>query len=203
MEDTYRTLNGPCEGLFKVKGSKHYSYGFPIQTEAEASERLQTLRKQHHSARHVAFAWRLGYDDNHQRWSDDGEPSNSAGPPIFGVIRAHDLTNVVFAVVRYFGGTKLGVGGLIQAYREATTEALNQGRIVTRLRTQHCRILFSYEHMGTAMGLIKSWELIPLRSEFELSCSLEVEVRLSDVDRFVQAVRETRCLDIQLRETGS
>ncbi|MDA0728379.1 MAG: YigZ family protein [Bacteroidetes bacterium] len=203
MEDTYRTLEGPCEGLWKVKGSKHFGYGFPIETEADVSHLLQTLRKEHHSARHVAYAWRLGHDDIHQRWSDDGEPSNSAGPPIFGVIRAHDLTHVLFAVVRYFGGTKLGVGGLIQAYRDATVEALNQGNIVTRIRTEPCRILFSYEHMGTAMGLIKTWGLEPLHSVFELSCSVEVQVRLSEVTRFIQAVEETRCLEIQLGFTRS
>ena len=100
MEDTYRTLASPCEGLFKAKGSKHFGYGFPIASESEVKVHLDALKKQHHAARHVAFAWMLGFDGTHHRSSDDGEPSNSAGPPILGVIRAHELTHVLFAVVR-------------------------------------------------------------------------------------------------------
>ena len=99
-EDTYRTLASPCEGLFKAKGSKHFGYGFPIASESEVKVHLDALKKQHHAARHVAFAWMLGFDGTHHRSSDDGEPSNSAGPPILGVIRAHELTHVLFAVVR-------------------------------------------------------------------------------------------------------
>ena len=98
MNDEYRTLDGPCEGLFKAKGSKHFGYGFPIESEEEAKERLQEIRKAHHAARHVAYAWMLGYDGTQHRCSDDGEPSNSAGPPILGVIRANDLTKVLFAL---------------------------------------------------------------------------------------------------------
>ena len=136
MEDTYRTLHAPCEGLFKAKGSKHFGYGFPIASEEEAKAHLDALRKNTNAARHVAYAWMLGYDGTLHRSSDDGEPSNSAGPPILGVIRANELTHVLFAVVRYFGGTKLGVGGLIEAYREGAAEALRHGRIVERIRTQ-------------------------------------------------------------------
>lgn len=194
MSDTYFTLEGPCEGLFKAKGSKHFGYGFPVVSEEEVALHLTTLRKQHHAARHVAYAWRLGYDDTWHRANDDGEPSNSAGPPILGVIRAHDLTNVLFAVVRYFGGTKLGVGGLIEAYREGAAEALRNGNVVERIRTERIRVAFSYENMGVAMGLVKKWGLEPVDTDFQLSCTLDVEVRLAEATSFKQAVLDTRLL---------
>lgn len=196
MEDTYRTLQGPCEGLFKAKGSKHFGYGFPISSEEEVKAHLEALKKQHHAARHVAYAWMLGYDGTHFRSSDDGEPNNSAGPPILGVIRANDLTHVLFAVVRYFGGTKLGVGGLIEAYREGAAEALAHGQVVERIRTQRLRIAFSYENMGVVMGLIKRWELEPAGTDFQLSCSVDVDVRLAQVEAFVLAVEETRVAEV-------
>lgn len=196
MEDTYRTLQGPCEGLFKSKGSKHFGYGFPISSEDEVKTHLEALKKQHHAARHIAYAWMLGFDGSHFRSSDDGEPNNSAGPPILGVIRANDLTHVLFAVVRYFGGTKLGVGGLIEAYREGAAEALAHGQVVERIRTQCLRIAFGYENMGVVMGLIKRWELEPSRTDFQLSCSVDVDVRLAQVEAFVLAVEETRVAEV-------
>jgi uncharacterized YigZ family protein len=194
MTDTYFTLEGPCEGLFKAKGSKHFGYGFPVASEEEVAQHLMALRKRHHAARHVAYAWRLGYDDTWHRANDDGEPSNSAGPPILGVIRAHDLTHVLFAVVRYFGGTKLGVGGLIEAYREGAAEALRNGNVVERIRTERIRVAFSYENMGVAMGLVKKWGLEPVDTDFQLSCTLDVEVRLAEATSFKQAVLDTRLL---------
>ena len=197
MEDSYLTLEGPCEGLFKSKGSKHFGYGFPIGSEVEAKSHLESLKRQHHAARHIAYAWMLGFDGNHHRSSDDGEPSNTAGPPILGVIRAHTLTHVLFAVVRYFGGTKLGVGGLIEAYREGAADALRNGTIVERIRTERHRISFAYEHMGIVMGLIKRWELDPVNTNFQISCFLDVDVRLRQTEGFVRAVRETRVADIR------
>ncbi len=191
-KDTYLTLEGPCEGLFKAKGSKHFGYGFPVQSEAEVKGNLEALRKSHHAARHVAYAWMIGFNGDHFRSSDDGEPSNSAGPPILGVIRSHALTNVMFAVVRYFGGVKLGVGGLIEAYREGAANALAHGHIVERIRTQRVRVAFAYEHMGVVMGLLKRAGLSPTSTDFNLSCSLDVDVRLNDLDAFKHAVAQTR-----------
>ena len=195
-KDTYRTLKGPCEGLFKAKGSKHFGYGFPVNSEEEVKEHLEALRQQHHAARHVAFAWMLGHDGTHFRSSDDGEPNNSAGPPILGVIRANDLTNVMFAVVRYFGGTKLGVGGLIEAYREGAVEALQNGQIIERIRTQRLRISFEYEHMGVVMGLVKRFDLPPVDTNFAMDCTLDVDVRLREVEAFQGAVEQTRVATI-------
>ena len=196
MEDRYQTLLSPCEGLFKSKGSKHFGYGFPIQSEEEAKFHLESLRKKHHTARHVAYAWMLGHDGDQHRCSDDGEPANIAGPPILGVIRSHHLTQVMFAVVRYFGGTKLGVGGLIEAYRNGAVEALNNGQIVERIRTQRCRISFRYEHMGVVMGLIKRWNLEPATTDFQMACTLDVDVRLSVVEDFCKSVLDTRVAEV-------
>lgn len=191
-KDTYLTLEGPCEGLFKAKGSKHFGYGFPVNSKAEVKGHLEAIRKSHHAARHVAYAWMIGFTGDHFRSSDDGEPSNSAGPPILGVIRSHELTNVMFAVVRYFGGVKLGVGGLIEAYREGAADALAHGHIVERIRTQRVRVAFAYEHMGVVMGLLKRAGLSPTSTDFNLSCSLDVDVRLNDLDGFKHAVAQTR-----------
>ena len=191
-KDTYLTLEGPCEGLFKAKGSKHFGYGFPVNSEAEVKGHLEAIRKSHHAARHVAYAWMIGFTGDHFRSSDDGEPSNSAGPPILGVIRSHELTNVMFAVVRYFGGVKLGVGGLIEAYRGGAGDALAHGHIVERIRTQRVRVAFAYEHMGVVMGLLKRAGLSPTSTDFNLSCSLDVDVRLNDLDGFKHAVSQTR-----------
>ena len=194
--DTYRTLKGPCEGLFKAKGSKHFGYGFPVNSEEEVKQHLESLRQHHHAARHVAFAWMLGHDGTHFRSSDDGEPKNSAGPPILGVIRANDLTNVMFAVVRYFGGTKLGVGGLIEAYREGAAAALQNGQIVENIRTQRLRISFEYEHMGVIMGLVKRFDLHPVDTNFAMDCTLDVDVRLREVEAFQGAIEHTRVATI-------
>ena len=198
MTDTYLTLGAPCEGLFKVKGSKHFGYGFPIQHESEVKAHLEDLRKKHHAARHVAYAWMLGFDGTHCKSSDDGEPNNSAGPPILGVIRSNELTHVLFAVVRYFGGTKLGVGGLIEAYREGAAEALRQGQIVERIRTTRHRITFDYAHMGVVMGLLKRMGLEPATTDFQLTCSLDVDVRMSLAEELVHAVTETRVAKISM-----
>ena len=138
----------------------------------------------------------LGHDGTHFRSSDDGEPNNSAGPPILGVIRANDLTNVMFAVVRYFGGTKLGVGGLIEAYREGAAAALQNGQIVENIRTQRLRISFEYEHMGVIMGLVKRFDLQPVDTNFALDCTLDVDVRLREVEAFQGAVEQTRVATI-------
>lgn len=191
-KDTYLTLEGPCEGLFKAKGSKHFGYGFPVHSEVQVKSHLEAIRKSHHAARHVAYAWMIGFTGDHFRSSDDGEPSNSAGPPILGVIRSHELTNVMFAVVRYFGGVKLGVGGLIEAYREGAANALDHGHIVERIRTQRVLVEFAYENMGVVMGLLKRAGLSPASTDFNLTCSLEVDVRLNDLEAFKAAIAKTR-----------
>jgi len=154
-DDEYTTLLNPCEGLFKSKGSKHFGYVFPIQNALDAEKHLAQLRKIHHTARHHAFAWRLGTHGETYRTYDDGEPSNTAGPPILGALRSRGVTHCLGVVIRYFGGTKLGVGGLIEAYREATFAALDNGTIVVRQITCPLHISFPYEKMGEVMSFLK------------------------------------------------
>lgn len=187
-EDEYTTVLNPCEGLFKAKGSKHFGYVFPIQNASDVEIHLAELRKIHHTARHHAYAWRLGANGQTYRTNDDGEPSNSAGPPILGALRSRGLTNCLGVVVRYFGGTKLGVGGLIEAYREATFAALDNGRTVVRQITCVLHISFPYEKMGEVMSLIKKWDLSPMETNFDWSCSLKIEIRLRDAQNFKSAL---------------
>lgn len=179
VNDTFRTLNRCSESLYKVKGSKHFGYAFPVSNEEEIRFHLDELRKQHHAARHHCYAWRLGADGNHFRANDDGEPSNSAGKPILGQLQSFDLTNVLVVVVRYFGGTKLGVGGLIDAYRTAARQAIEANEITEELVMQEVSVGFTYERMGAVMKVLKDFNLEMLQHSFGADCSLSVEVRKS------------------------
>ena len=130
--DTYRTLKSPSEGIYKEKGSKFLAFAFPVNNEGDIKEKLEEIRKAYHDARHHCYAWVLGADKSRFRANDDGEPSNSAGKPILGKLQSHDLSQILIIVVRYFGGVKLGVGGLINAYRSAADDAIQNGTIVKR-----------------------------------------------------------------------
>ena len=184
-EDTYLSIKSPSEGLYKVKGSKHYSFAFPVSSESEIKERLSEIRILHNTARHHCYAWRLGHDATFFRHNDDGEPSNSAGPPILGVLKSNALTNVLIIVVRYFGGTKLGIGGLISAYRTAASNAISSNTIVECIRTQTYLVKYPYIHMGAVMKILKRAGVIPEKTNFQLTCSLEASIRLSDASDFL------------------
>ena len=184
-EDTYLSIKSPSEGLYKVKGSKHYSFAFPVSSESEIKERLSEIRILHNAARHHCYAWRLGHDATLFRYNDDGEPSNSAGPPILGVLKSNALTNVLIIVVRYFGGTKLGVGGLISAYRTAASNAISSNTIVECIRTQTYLVKYPYIQMGAVMNILKRAGVIPEKTNFQLTCSLEASIRLRDSSDFL------------------
>jgi uncharacterized YigZ family protein len=169
--------------LYKVKGSKHFGYAFPVQSEDQIKFHLDELRKTHHTARHHCYAWRLGAAMNHFRANDDGEPSNSAGKPILGQIQSFELTDVMIVVVRYFGGTKLGVGGLIDAYRTAARMAIEAGEIVERQVTVTLKVDFAYIAMGAVMKVLKDFCLEFGDHTFDLECSLQVSIRKDDADR--------------------
>jgi len=182
-DDTFLSLKNPSEGLYKVKGSKHYSFAFPVSSESDIKERLSEIRVLHNTARHHCYAWRLGHDASSFRSSDDGEPSNSAGPPILGVLKSHALTNVIIIVVRYFG-TKLGVGGLISAYRTAASYAVSSGTIVECIRTQTYLVKYPYTQMGEVMNVLKRAGVTPQKTNFQITCSLEASIRLRDASAF-------------------
>ncbi|HZL08415.1 MAG TPA: YigZ family protein [Prolixibacteraceae bacterium] len=188
MEDTYNTISKPSEGLYKAKGSKFISYAYPVTSEDEIKEIVQALKKEHHSARHHCYAWRLGHEKLLFRANDDGEPSSSAGKPILGQIQSFDLTNILIVVVRYFGGTLLGVSGLISAYRNATLDAINQAQIVEELVEKWLLIEFDYAAMNDVMKILKDEKLPQIDPVFDLQCKLKTHVRLSELSRFEEEI---------------
>lgn len=183
-KDSYKTILKPStEILYKEKGSKFFGYAYPVASEDSVKEILEQLKKKHHGARHWCYAWQLGKQYDHYRVNDDGEPSNSAGMPIYGQIQSFDLTNVLVVVMRYFGGTKLGVGGLIQAYKTAAKMALENARIVTRTLDDSFFIKCGYDELNTVMRIIKSEDLRIVNQELGLDCRTEITVRRKDSDR--------------------
>ena len=187
FNDSYRTIEGTSEGYFKDRGSKFFAFAYPIRSEEDTRPLLAQLRELHPKAVHHCYAYRLGLDRTHYRANDDGEPSGSAGRPILNTLYSRDLTNVLVVVVRYFGGTLLGVPGLIQAYKTATEQAQEQATVVVRYLYDCYELTFAYEQMNDAMRLVKELELPVLEQQFELRCRMRVEVRKTLVERFVGA----------------
>jgi uncharacterized YigZ family protein len=188
FEDTYKTLSEPSEGFFRDKGSKFISYAFPILNDSSAKDHLTHLRELHPKAVHHCFAYRLGQDRMSYHMSDDGEPSGTAGRPILNTLYSRDITNVLVVVVRYFGGTLLGVPGLINAYKQATENALDEGAIITKHVVNVYAVTFAYLQMNDVMRIVKEMELPVMEQVFEMECRMVIEVRASLTERFV-----TRC----------
>lgn len=186
MSDSYLTISGPSEGLFKDKGSKFIAYAYPVETEDEIKEYLQQIKKEHYSARHHCYAWRLGADLKQFRANDDGEPSSTAGRPILGQIQKNELTNVLIVVVRYFGGTLLGVSGLINAYREAAAAALENAEIEEQLVQVHFWVEFDYLGMNDVMKVFKDEQLPQKKNEFDLRCKIRSSIRESEAQRIFE-----------------
>lgn len=177
QSDEYLTIQKGSEGFFKAKGSKFIAYAFPVFNPVDIKNALAKVQEIHPKARHHCYAWKLGLDENNYRANDDGEPSGSAGRPIYGQIRSKNLTNVIVIVVRYFGGTLLGVPGLIEAYKKSTADALEQAKIVTRQVLQNFTIHFTYAQMNTVMSTVKKLNLSVVSKTFQESCTLQVEMR--------------------------
>jgi uncharacterized YigZ family protein len=183
MTDLYRTIQNPSEGLYKEKGSKFLAFVYPVSTLEEIKERITHLKKHFHDARHHCYAWRLGADMERYRVNDDGEPSGSAGNPIFGQIQSRELSDILVVVIRYFGGTLLGVGGLINAYRSATSDSLDQAQIVELKVYKLINVQFEYPQMNSVMKVIKDLDLSFENQEFDLNCSLTLKVWKRKMDR--------------------
>jgi len=182
-KDTYQTITAPSEGVYKDKGSKFISYLFPVVSEDEIKEHLIKIKKEHFGARHHCYAWRLGQETIRFRANDDGEPSSTAGKPILGQLVSHNLTNVLCIVVRYFGGTLLGVGGLINAYRQAAAEAILNADIVTKIIETEFEIRCSYNELNTIMQIIKNENLTQTLIEMLESCRIRLTVRKGEAER--------------------
>lgn len=196
-KDSYRTVEQVSESLFKDKGSKHFGYVIPITSEDEVKGHLQKLKKEHYASRHVCFAFALGPNQERTRASDDGEPSNSAGAPILGQIRSFELTNVLVAVVRYFGGTKLGVPGLINAYKTAAKEAIEANTIIEKTVDVAFCIHFDYPLMNDVMRLAKQLEANITNQAFEASCKLYLSIRKNEADRLQEEFEKIHNLRVE------
>ena len=179
--DSFLTISKPSEGFYKEKGSKFIAIAFPIFSEEEIKENLAALRKEYYDARHHCYAYIYGNEGQHVRANDDGEPNHSAGDPILGQIKSNELTNTLIVVIRYFGGTKLGVSGLINAYKTAAAEAIINNTIVKKDITTTFRFSFPYEEMNEVMKLVKDLDLNIKNQGFEDGCTLDIEVIVSKV----------------------
>lgn len=186
--DEFLTIARPSEGLYKEKGSKFIGYAFPVLTEDEIKAHLQALREEHHAARHHCYAWVLGAGGDHVRANDDGEPSNSSGKPILAQLEGRSLTNTLIVVVRYFGGTKLGVGGLINAYRTAASEALDQAAIITDYVTQPVKLQFPYTETSYVQRMLNELSVETVNEEFGEDCKMLLKVRRSQLERLNQTL---------------
>jgi len=175
--DTYKTIGSPAEGIYKEKGSKFIAYAFPVSDEQQIREITLRLKKEHHSARHHCFAWRLGADLNLFRVNDDGEPSGTAGRPILGQIKLLELTDILVVVVRYFGGILLGTSGLTNAYKHAAADALNNAQIIGKIIENTVEVNFGYLAMNEFMMLLKEYQLVMQESHFDLTCKAKILVR--------------------------
>ncbi|MNK17160.1 IMPACT family member YigZ [compost metagenome] len=182
FSDTYQTITQACEGIFRDKGSKFIAYAYPIKSETEVKELTAKLRAEHSKARHFCWALRLTPDRNVHKFNDDGEPSGTAGRPILNALLSADVTNILVVVVRYFGGTLLGVPGLINAYKTATVEALTVAEIVTKTVNDVYELEFDYLMMNDVMRVVKEEQLNILNQNFDTYCKLTFEVRKANLN---------------------
>lgn len=194
--DTFLTINKESTGLFKDRNSKFYFFAYPVKTEDEIKEKQAELRKKYYDARHHCYAFVLGRDGSVFRASDDGEPNHSAGDPILGQIRSHNLTNTLIVVVRYFGGTKLGVSGLINAYKTSAAMAIEENEIIEEQVKERVSIHFPYPVMNDVMKLVKLHELEIVSQEMTLDCKMTLEYREKLKETVFQTLDDIQDLEI-------
>jgi uncharacterized YigZ family protein len=183
FDDTYRTIEKPAEGLFRDRGSKFLAFAYPVNAESELKNILSQLKSEHPKANHHCWAIRLGIDRSIFRINDDGEPSGTAGRPILNTLLSYDLTNIAVIVVRYFGGTLLGVPGLINAYKTAAEEALKQGAIIEKTINDIYTVDFDYLQMNDVMKVIKDDNLATISQTFDTTCSIQISIRKTQVNQ--------------------
>ncbi len=182
MQDSFLTIANQSEGLYKEKGSKFIAIAFPVESVDAVKERLEELRKEYYDARHHCYAYVLGHAGDETRANDDGEPNHSAGDPILGQIKSRELTNTLVVVIRYFGGTKLGVSGLIHAYKTAAAEALDANKILKKDITEHITLRFPYDEMNEVMKLVKDLDLKIKGQDYDSLCVMNLEVIISQME---------------------
>lgn len=197
--DIYYTVKKGSEGMYKEKGSKFPSYLIPIESEEELKALIEALKKEHPNSRHFCYAFRLGELGDVYRYSDDGEPSGTAGKPIYGQLLSHNLTNVGLVVLRYFGGTKLGVSGLIHAYKESSTDAINQAQILKKFIGKHFRLDYPYEATNSVTQLLHRFDYEVKDQIFDEKCRQDIFIRETQASQFysmVTKIKEVSVSDI-------
>jgi uncharacterized YigZ family protein len=197
FEDTYRTINRRGEGMIKDRGSKFIGIVLPVHDETEARRKLGEVRNEYHDARHHCFAYVIGSDKSVVRYNDDGEPSGTAGRPILGQIRSKDLTNVLVVVVRYFGGTKLGVRGLINAYKSSAYEAIKSTRVVVKTIDEVYTLHFDYPAMNQVMQCLKNPDVKITAQDFAMKCTLTFRVRKNRADEVTGYLKSINNLEVR------
>ena len=201
FEDTYKTISAPSTGSYSEKRSKFLAYAFPVQTEAQVKERLTEIQKKHNDARHHCYAYILGPNKDAYRMNDNGEPSGTAGRPIHGQLMSKDLTNTLVIVVRYFGGIKLGVSGLINAYKTAARDALDNAIIIEKTVDEVYSLEFPYALMNDVMRVMKEEGIEQLNPRFEMDCYLEFSTRKNDADRIVSKFKNIFGVNVKYIKT--
>lgn len=196
--DIYQTIDTPAdETLFKDKNSKFFGYAFPVAIESDVKNHLEALKKQHHAARHWCYAYQLGTETVTFRANDDGEPNNSAGMPIYGQIQSFNVTNILVVVVRYFGGVKLGVGGLINAYKTSAQLTLENANILKKTINKNYTIAFDYKNMNKVMRIIKEKQVNIIEQKLELDCNIIISVRKKDAHSIFEIFDSQYEIDIK------
>jgi len=202
MKDAYKTIGKPAEGVYREKGSRFLAFAYPAKDEEEIGSLVESLKKEYHDARHHCYAWRLGPSMDRYRINDDGEPSGSAGNPIFGQIRSRGLTQVLVVVVRYFGGTLLGVSGLIKAYRSAASDALDHAGTVERKVVDEWTLDFAYGQMNGVMRIIDDMGIGILKQDFRERCSMTIRIWQRQVPRAEKRFAALEDCHVRVTATG-
>ena len=190
IRDSYKSIAAESRGLFKDNGSRFIAHAYPVETEEEVKEIVAALKKEYYDARHHVYAYRLGYLGDKFRANDDGEPSGSSGRPVLGQIDSNELSDILVVVVRYFGGIKLGIPGLIRAYKTATADAIANAEIVEKIACKRFKVHFGYMGMNSVMKVFKDMGLDQKNQQFDMECSMETCVRLSQVDTFLERIND-------------
>ena len=197
FEDTYKTIAGPSEGIYREKGSKFIALAFPVESEAEVKEKLAEIQKQYFDARHHCYSYILGPNKDAYRLNDNGEPSGTAGRPIHGQLLSKDLTNTLVIVVRYFGGIKLGVSGLINAYKTAAKDALDHATIIEKTVDETYKVSFDYSVMNSVMQLLKDPYVSILGQGYEDRYLISFKIRRREADRIVTALKKINTVTVE------
>lgn len=197
FEDTYKTIKAPTEGLFKDRGSKFLAYAYPIEHENEVKPLVDNLKKEHFKAVHHCYAYRLGLDRTNFRVNDDGEPSGTAGKPILNTLLSQDITNILVVVVRYFGGTLLGVPGLINAYKSATVEALTMAEVYEKTVNDVYNVSFDFVQMNDVMKVVKEFSLKIRNQTYDNQCTMELEFRKTLTNQVIGKLEKIDGIEVE------